>query len=54
MKGYSEEEPTPRERQLLERCRHYEEQLQVQANQLAEFKAVIEAQREEIEHLGDF
>ena len=53
MKGYTEEEPTPRERQLLERCRHYEEQLQVQANQLAEFKAVIEAQREEIERLKD-
>jgi hypothetical protein len=53
MKGHTEEEPLPRERQLLERCRHYEEQLQVQVNQLAEFKAVSEAQREEIEHLKD-
>jgi hypothetical protein len=35
MKGYTEEESTPSERQLLERGRHYEEQLQVQANQLA-------------------
>jgi hypothetical protein len=53
MKGYTEEESTPSERQLLERGRHYEEQLQVQANQLAEFKAVSEAQREEMERLKD-
>lgn len=53
MKEHAEEEPTPRERQLLERCRQYEQQLQAQANQLAEFKAVIEAQREEIERLKD-
>jgi len=53
MKGYTEEEPTLRERQLLERCRHYEEQLQVQANRLAEVKAVLEAQGEEIERLKD-
>jgi hypothetical protein len=53
MKGHTEEAPIPRERQLLERCRHYEEQLQVQADQVAGFKAVIEAQREEIERLKD-
>ena len=53
MKEHAEEEPTLRERQLLERCRQYEQQLQAQANQLAEFKAVIEAQREEIERLKD-
>lgn len=53
MKEHAEEEPTPRERQLLERCRQYEQQLQAQANQLAEFKAVIEAQREELERLKD-
>jgi uncharacterized coiled-coil protein SlyX len=53
MKEHAQEEPTPRERQLLERCRQYEHQLQTQANQLAEFKAVIEAQREEIERLKD-
>lgn len=53
MKEPTEEEPTPRERQLLERCGQYEQQLQVQANQLAEFKAVVEAQREAIERLKD-
>src|SRR5262245_2581916 len=53
MKEHPEEEPSPRERQLRERCRQYEEQVQAQANQLAEFKAVIEAQREEIERLKD-
>jgi hypothetical protein len=53
MKEHAQEEPTPRERQLLEWCRQYEHQLQTQANQLAEFKAVIEAQREEIERLKD-
>jgi len=53
MKEHTEEDPTQRERQLLERCRQYEQQLQAQANQLAEFKAVVEAQREESERLTD-
>src|SRR6266849_3557922 len=53
MKERAEAEPTPTERQLIERCRQYEQQLQQQANQLAECKALIEAQREEIERLKD-
>jgi uncharacterized coiled-coil protein SlyX len=53
MQEHAEEESTPRERQLLERCRQYEQQLQAQANQLAEFQAVIAAQREEIARLKD-
>ncbi len=53
MKERAEAEPTPTERQLIERCRQYEQQLQEQANQLAECKALIEAQREEIQRLKD-
>ncbi len=53
MKERAEAEPTPTERQLIERCRQYEQQLQEQANQLAECKALIEAQREEIERFKD-
>jgi uncharacterized coiled-coil protein SlyX len=53
MKEHGEEEPTLREQQLLERCRQYEQQLQAQANQLAEFIAVMAAQREEIARLKD-
>jgi len=51
MKEHAESVLTPREQQLAERCRQYEQQVQQQANQLAEFKALIEAQREEIERL---
>jgi hypothetical protein len=46
-------EQTPPERRLVERCRQYEQQIQEQANQLAEFKALIEAQHEEIQRLKD-
>ncbi len=53
MKEHAESVLTPREQQLAERCRQYEQQVQQQANQLAEFKALIEAQREEIERLKD-
>lgn len=53
MKERAEAALTPREQQLAERCRQYEQQLQEQANQLAEFKALIEAQREEIQRLKD-
>jgi transposase IS66 family protein len=53
MKEHAEAGLTPREQQLAERCRQYEQQLQEQANQLAEFKALSEAQREEIECLKD-
>ena len=53
MKERAEAEPSPKERQLLERCRQYEQQLQAQANQLAEFKALVEVQREEIQRLKD-
>jgi uncharacterized coiled-coil protein SlyX len=45
--------PTLGEQQLSERCRHYEQQLQEQANQLAEFTALLAAQREEIQRLKD-
>jgi len=38
---------------LGERCRHYEQQLQEQANQLAELTALLAAQREEIQRLKD-
>jgi len=53
MKEHAESVLTPREQQLAERGRQYEQQVQQQANQLAEFKALIEAQREEIERLKD-
>lgn len=53
MKERADAGPTPREQELLERCQQYEQQLQAQANQLAEFKAVIAAQREEIQRLKD-
>jgi hypothetical protein len=53
MKERADMEPTAREQELAERCRQYEQQLQVQANQLAEFQAVIAAQREEIQRLKD-
>jgi hypothetical protein len=38
---------------LRERCRHYEQQLHEQANQLAEWTARLAAQREEIQRLKD-
>lgn len=41
------------EQPLSERCRHYEQQLQEQANQLAELTALLAAQREEIQRLKD-
>jgi hypothetical protein len=53
MKEPAEAVLTPREQQLAERCRQYEQQLQEQANLLAEFKALNEAQREEIQRLKD-
>ncbi len=53
MKERAEAVLTPQESQLAERCRQYEQQLQEQANQLAECKALIEAQREEIERFKD-
>jgi hypothetical protein len=53
MKERAAAEQTPPERQLAERCRQYEQQIQEQANQLAEFKALIEAQREELQRLKD-
>src|SRR5215475_13001643 len=53
MKEHAESVLTPREQQRAERGRQYEQQVQQQANQLAEFKALIEAQREEIERLKD-
>jgi len=53
MKEHAEAVLTPREQQLAERCRQYEQQLQEQANQLAEFKALSKAQREEMERLKD-
>jgi uncharacterized coiled-coil protein SlyX len=53
MKERVEATPMSKEQQLAERCRRYEAQLQEQANQLAEFKAVIEAQRDAIQHLKD-
>ena len=53
MKERAEAEQTPAERQLAERCRQYEQQIQEQANQLAECKALLEAQREEIQRLKD-
>src|SRR5229473_6520619 len=53
MKEHAESVLTPREQQLAERCRQYEQQVQQQANQLAECKALIEAQREEIERFKD-
>jgi hypothetical protein len=53
MKERAAAEQPPPEQQLAERCRQYEQQLQEQANQLADFKALIEAQREEIQRLKD-
>jgi hypothetical protein len=53
MKERTEADPTPTERQLMERCRRYEQQVQEQANQLADFKVLLAAQREEIQHLKD-
>jgi hypothetical protein len=53
MKERAEVEQTLPERQLAERCRQYEQQSQEQANQLAECKALMAAQREEIQHLKD-
>jgi hypothetical protein len=53
MKERAEAVLTPREQQRAERCRQYEQQLQEQANLLAEFKALSEAQREEIQRLKD-
>lgn len=41
------------EHPLSERCRHYEQQLHEQANQLAELTALLAAQREEIQRLQD-
>src|SRR6266540_6921173 len=53
MKERTEADPTPTERQLMEQCRRYEQQVQEQANQLADFKVLLEAQREEIQRLKD-
>jgi Transposase IS66 family len=53
MKERAEAVLTAGEQQLAERCRQYERQLQAQADQLANFKALIEAQREEIQRLKD-
>ena len=53
MKERAAAEQSPPEQQLTERCRQYEQQLQAQANQLAEGKALIAAQHEEIQHLKD-
>ena len=53
MKERTEVDPTPTEQQLMERCRRYEQQVQEQANQLADFKVLLEAQREEIQRLKD-
>ncbi len=53
MKEHAESVLTPREQQLAERGRQYEQPGQQQANPLAECKALIEAQREEIERLKD-
>src|SRR5713226_5918701 len=53
MKERTEAGPTPTERQLMERCRRYEQQVQEQAKQLADFKVLLAAQREEIQRLKD-
>lgn len=53
MKERAEAGLTPREQQLAQRCRQYEQQLQEQANLLADFKALSEAQREELQRLKD-
>ena len=53
MKDRAVTEPPLGEQQLSERCRHYEQQLHEQANQLAEFTARLAAQREEIQRLKD-
>src|SRR5262245_51762523 len=53
MKGRSEADPRPTERQLTERCRRYEPQVQEQAKQLADFKVLLDAQREAIQRRKD-
>jgi len=53
MKDQAATEPPLGEQPLSERCRHYEQQLHEQANQLAEFTALLAAQREEIQRLKD-
>jgi uncharacterized coiled-coil protein SlyX len=53
MREWAEVDLTAGERELFERWQQAEQQLPAQANQLAEFKAVIAAQGEEIARLQE-